>query len=140
MAFLGHHYYILGFSDLYSAVEKRIFEEFNHLHYMTQIFMPEHRNPCPGVISVCLTYICQRVENIVKVIMHFHYMTNMVTTKHKTSCPRSHEIQNFGSPLSNLIIGVEKTFKPIMYFHYMTVLTTPYSTRTPGPLFGKFTS
>ena len=37
---------------------------------MTQIFTPEHKNPCPGVISVCLTYlhVCPRVENIVKVI------------------------------------------------------------------------
>ena len=33
--FLGHHYYILGLSDLCLGVEKKIFKEIMHFYSMT---------------------------------------------------------------------------------------------------------
>ena len=48
--FLGHHYYILSLSDLCLRVEKEIFKEIMQSHYMTYMAMPQHKNPCPGVI------------------------------------------------------------------------------------------
>ena len=46
-AFLVHHYYIFGLSDLCLRVEKKIFKEIMHFHYMTYMATPEHKNPCP---------------------------------------------------------------------------------------------
>ena len=43
--FLGHHCYILSFSDLCLGVEKKIFKETMYVHYMAT---PLHKNPCPG--------------------------------------------------------------------------------------------
>ena len=45
--FLGHHYYILGLSDLCLGIEKKIFKEIMHFHYMTYMATPKHKNPCP---------------------------------------------------------------------------------------------
>ena len=45
--FLGHHYYILNLSDLCQRVEKEIFKEIMHFHYMTSTAMPQHMNPYP---------------------------------------------------------------------------------------------
>ena len=38
--FLGHHYYILGLSDLCLGIEKKIFKEIMHFYYMTYMAMP----------------------------------------------------------------------------------------------------
>ena len=38
--FLGHHYYILGLSNLWLGVEEKIFKEIMHFHYMTYMAMP----------------------------------------------------------------------------------------------------
>ena len=38
--FLGHHYYILGLSDLCLGVEKNIFKEIMHFYSMTIMAMP----------------------------------------------------------------------------------------------------
>ena len=47
--FLGHHYYIvLSLSDLCLGVEKKIFKEIMHFHYMTYVAMPQQRTPAPG--------------------------------------------------------------------------------------------
>ena len=45
--FLGHHYYSLSLSELCPRVEKKIFKEIIHFHYMTYMAMPLHKNPCP---------------------------------------------------------------------------------------------
>ena len=39
-SFIGHHNYVLPFSDLCLGVEKEIFKEIMHLHYMTYMVMP----------------------------------------------------------------------------------------------------
>ena len=38
--FLGHHYYILILSDICMGVEKKIFIEIMHVHYMTYMATP----------------------------------------------------------------------------------------------------
>ena len=38
--FRGHHYYILSLSNLCLGVEKKIFKEIMHFHYMTYMAMP----------------------------------------------------------------------------------------------------
>ena len=45
--FLGHQYQKLGLSDLCLGVEKSIFKEIMHFHYMTYMTTPMHKNPCP---------------------------------------------------------------------------------------------
>ena len=45
--FLGHHYYIHGLSDVCLGVEKKIFKEIMHFHYITYMATPEHKNSCP---------------------------------------------------------------------------------------------
>ena len=37
---LGHHHYILSFSDLCLGVKKKIFKEIMHFHYMTYMATP----------------------------------------------------------------------------------------------------
>ena len=39
---------ILSLSDLCLGVEKKIFKEIMHFHYMTYMATPLHKNPCPG--------------------------------------------------------------------------------------------
>ena len=46
-SFHGHQYFILNLSDLCMGVEKKIFEEIMHFHYMTYMATPQHKNPCP---------------------------------------------------------------------------------------------
>ena len=46
--FLGNHYYILSLSNLCLGVEKKIFKEIMHFHYVTYMATPQHKNPCPG--------------------------------------------------------------------------------------------
>ena len=46
-SFLGHHYYILGLSDLCLEVEKKIFKEIMHFHFMTYMATSLHNNLCP---------------------------------------------------------------------------------------------
>ena len=36
----GHHYYIPGLSDLCLGVDKKIFKEIMHFHYMTYMATP----------------------------------------------------------------------------------------------------
>ena len=43
--FLVRHYYILGLSDLCLGVEKKIFKEKMHFHYMTYMAKPLHPYP-----------------------------------------------------------------------------------------------
>ena len=43
--FRCHHYYRLCLSHLCLRVEKKIFKEEMHFHYMTYMTMPEHKNP-----------------------------------------------------------------------------------------------
>ena len=38
--FLGHHYYILGLSDLCLGIEKKIVKEIMQFHYVTYMAMP----------------------------------------------------------------------------------------------------
>ena len=38
--FLGHHYYILSLSDQCLGVEKKVFKEIMHFHYMTSLTTP----------------------------------------------------------------------------------------------------
>ena len=38
--FLGHHDYILSFFDICLGVEKKIFKEIMHFHYMTYMAKP----------------------------------------------------------------------------------------------------
>ena len=38
--FFGHHYYILGLSDLCLGIEKKISKEIMQFHYMTYIATP----------------------------------------------------------------------------------------------------
>ena len=45
--FLGHHHYIRGLSDLCLGIEKKIFKEVMHFHYMTYMATSQHKNPCP---------------------------------------------------------------------------------------------
>ena len=45
---LGHYYCILRFSDLCLGVEKKIFKEIKHFHYMTYMATPQHKSPCPS--------------------------------------------------------------------------------------------
>ena len=49
--FIGHHYYVLPFFDLCLGVENEIFKEIMHLHYMTYMATPKHKNPNPRVIK-----------------------------------------------------------------------------------------
>ena len=41
------NYNILSLSDLFLEVEKKIFEEIMHFHYMTYMVRPQHKNPRP---------------------------------------------------------------------------------------------
>ena len=41
-------YYILRLSDLCPWVEKKIFKEIRHFHYITYMTMFWYNNPCPG--------------------------------------------------------------------------------------------
>ena len=45
--FLGHHYYILGLSDLCLGIEKKIFKEKMQFHYMINLAKTYHKNHCP---------------------------------------------------------------------------------------------
>ena len=38
--FLGHHYYLLGLSDLWLGVETKILKEKMHFHYLTYMTTP----------------------------------------------------------------------------------------------------
>ena len=42
---------ILSLSDLCPSVEKKIFKEVMHFHYMTYMATPQHKNPCPEVMK-----------------------------------------------------------------------------------------
>ena len=58
--FLGHHNYIdvvLSLSVIRLEVEKKIFKEIMHFHYMTYMAMACTRTPVPGVVksTICLT-------------------------------------------------------------------------------------
>ena len=45
---LGYHYYTLSLSDLCMGVEKKIFKEIMHFHYMNFMASPCTRSPDPG--------------------------------------------------------------------------------------------
>ena len=94
--FLCHHNYILSLSVLCLGVEKKIFKEIMHFHYMTYMATPYNKNPCPGgheIYNFGGPFLC-----------HHNYILS----------------------LSNLCLGVEKKiFKEIMHFHYMTYMATP---------------
>ena len=111
---LGDHYYILGLSDLYLGVEKKIVKEIMQFHNMTYMATPLHKNPCSRGHEIHnfgrpflghhyyilgLSDLCLGIEKkIFKEIMQFHNMTYMATPYHKNPCPRGHEIHNFGRP------------------------------------------
>ena len=164
--FLGHHYYILGLCDLCLGIEKKIFKEIIHFHYMTYMTTPSLKNPCHRGHEIYnfgrpflghyyyilgLSDQCLGVEKkIFKEIMHFYYMTYKAMPLHKNPFPEGHKIYNFVRPflghhyyilgLSDLCLGVEKKLlKEIMHFYYMTYMATPPPTRTPAPGVMKFT-
>ena len=102
--FLSHHYmyYILTLSDLCLGVEK-ILTEIMHFHYMCNMPMPQHKNPCPkgneiynfgrpffGHHNCILTLsdVCLGVETIVKERIHFHYTSYMAMPEHKNPAQR----------------------------------------------------
>ena len=61
--FLGHHNYIvLSLSVICLEVEKKIFKEIMHFHYMTYMTMACTRTPVPGVVksTICLTGLSKR--------------------------------------------------------------------------------
>ena len=92
--FLGHHYYIHGLSDLCLGVDKQIFKEIMHFHYMTYVHAPA-QEPLPQgswnlqfgwpylgyhFYILGLFYICLGEDKkIFKEIMHFHYMAYLTT-------------------------------------------------------------
>ena len=50
--FLGHHYYIHSLSDLCLWVQRKIFKEIMHYHYMTYMATPQHKTLWPGVHDI----------------------------------------------------------------------------------------
>ena len=80
-------------SYLCLGVEKKIFKEILHFHYMTYMAMPLHKNPCPRGHEIynydrpflshhyyilALSHLCLGIEKkIVKEIMQFHNMRYM---------------------------------------------------------------
>ena len=48
---LGHHYYILGLSDLCLGVEKKIFKEIIQFLYMSYMDTTSTITPAPGVMK-----------------------------------------------------------------------------------------
>ena len=52
--FLGHHYYILGLSDLCLEVERKILKEIIYFHYMTYMATLLFKNPAPGVMKLTI--------------------------------------------------------------------------------------
>ena len=68
-------------SDLCLGVEKKIFKEIMHFHYMAYVSMPKHKNPCPRgkfftilvnpsfnyyIYSVCLINANEQRRNVLK--------------------------------------------------------------------------
>ena len=110
-------YYIPSSSGLCLDVEKKIFKDIMHFHYMTYMTTPQHKNPSPGGHEIynfgrpflghhhyilSLSDLCLRVKKkIFKGIMHFHYTTYMATPQHRNLCSGGHEIYNFGRPFLN---------------------------------------
>ena len=96
--FRGHHYYILSLSNLCLGVEKKIFKEIMHFHYMTYMATPQHKNPCPGgheIYNFGRPFLC-----------HHNYILS----------------------LSDLCLGVEKTiFKEMMHSHYKTCIAIRFN-------------
>ena len=52
--FLGHHNYLLGLSDLGLGVEKKMFKEIMHFHYLTLWPRPCTKPPAPGVMKLTI--------------------------------------------------------------------------------------
>ena len=46
--FLGHYYSTVNLSDLCLVVDKKIYKEIMHFHYITYMTTPHHKSPCPG--------------------------------------------------------------------------------------------
>ena len=78
-------------SDLCLGVEKKIFKEIMHFHYMAYVSMPKHKNPCPRgkffftilvnpsfnyyIYSVCLINANEQRKNVLKKYIHFSVFT-----------------------------------------------------------------
>ena len=94
--FLGHHHYILSLSDLSLGVEKNIFKEIMHFHYITNMTTHYRKNLCPRG---------HESYNFGRPFLCHHYYIHS---------------------LSDLCLGVKmKIFKEIMNFRYMTYMATP---------------
>ena len=93
--FLGHHYYILGLSDLCLGVEKKILKEIMHFYCMTYMATHQHKNPSPRSHEIynfgrpflghlyyilCLSDPCPTVDKKSGKILHFH---DMAMRQHK---------------------------------------------------------
>ena len=95
-SFVGHYYLILSLHGPCTGVEKKIFKEIVHFHFMTYITTLKHKNPCPGV---------HELYNFGRPFLIYHY---------------------YMLGLSDLCLGgEEKIFKAIMVFHNMSYMTTP---------------
>ena len=93
--FLGHHYYILGLSNLWMGVEKKILKEIMHFHHTTYMATPLHKNPCPGGHEI---YNFGR-----PFLVHHYYIIG----------------------LSDLYLSEEKIFKEIMHFQIWLIWPRP---------------
>ena len=49
--FHGHHYYMFSLSGICQGVEKKIFKDLMHFHYMTKVATPNIGTPNPGVMK-----------------------------------------------------------------------------------------
>ena len=97
--FCGHHYYILGLSDLCLGVEKMIFKEIMHFYYMTYMATPQHKNPYPGG---------HEIYNFGRPSLGHHYYIHV-------------------NGLSDLCLGVEKKiFKEIQQFTLLPQNDLPF--------------
>ena len=106
--FLGHHYYILGLSDLCLGVEKKIVKEIMQIQYMTPMAMPQHKNPSPrcheiytilvdptwSSYFVCLINAREQRRRFFKKYSNF----TLFTPKLPSLWVGGHEIYNFLSP------------------------------------------
>ena len=134
--FLGHHYSTFSLSDLCLGVEKKIFKESVHFHYMTIMTTSWYKIPYPGghiiynlsrpfngyhyYALLNLSESWQRVEEeifkrFLNTLICDLYQT---TPSHKNPCTGGYVIYTFGKPflghhyyilsLSGLCLGFDK--------------------------------
>ena len=105
---------IFSLSDLYLGVEKTIFKEIMHFHYITYMDTPQLtcKNPCPRgheiynfgrpflehhnfILSLSVFMSRSREENFKRNNAFSQYLA---TPQRKNPCPGSHEIYNYNRP------------------------------------------